>query len=305
MSQGDGGSGPPLKTPVRTVGLVGRVGSEGLGELVRVVTRLAKDHDLELLPEEALRTGALADRRVLAPEEDGAPDLLLTLGGDGTLLRGASMVPRGTPVLGVNLGHLGFLTSLPADELESGLAELLEGACWLDMRATVEASVIHEKNGEGPQIWALNDLVLHKKGLARVVRLGLWIGWDGGQEEIGRFSGDGVIVATPTGSTAYSLAAGGPVVHPDVAGIIVTPICPFTLTNRPLIVPNNVTIKAYLDEKATDIVVTFDGQEGLEIGAKDVLVIEKSPYPVHLITLPGQNYFDILKAKLRWSGGRI
>ncbi len=301
MSQGDGGSGPPLKTPVRTVGLVGRVGSEGLGELVRVVTRLAKDHDLELLPEEALRTGALADRRVLAPEEDGAPDLLLTLGGDGTLLRGASMVPRGTPVLGVNLGHLGFLTSLPADELESGLAELLEGACWLDMRATVEASVIHEKNGEGPQIWALNDLVLHKKGLARVVRLGLWIGWDGGQEEIGRFSGDGVIVATPTGSTAYSLSAGGPILTPELTSLVVTPIAAHTMAMRPLVLQARGSLTIQALDRAEQLVLTADGQSAVPIGLRDRVVIRPGSERVAVVRFPGQTFFDTLRRKLNWA----
>jgi len=301
MSQGDGGSGPPLKTPVRTVGLVGRVGSEGLGELVRVVTRLAKDHDLELLPEEALRTGALADRPVLAPEEDGAPDLLLTLGGDGTLLRGASMVPRGTPVLGVNLGHLGFLTSLPADELESGLAELLEGACWLDMRATVEASVIHEKNGEGPQIWALNDLVLHKKGLARVVRLGLWIGWDGGQEEIGRFSGDGVIVATPTGSTAYSLSAGGPILTPELTSLVVTPIAAHTMAMRPLVLQARGSLTIQALDRAEQLVLTADGQSAVPIGLRDRVVIRPGSERVAVVRFPGQTFFDTLRRKLNWA----
>ncbi len=116
---------------------------------------------------------------------------------------------------------------------------------------------------------------------------------------------DGLIVSTPTGSTAYSLAAGGPVIHPDVSGIIMTPICPFTLTNRPLIVPDSSTIKIKLSPKSSDIMLTFDGQEGLEINCKDTIIVEKSPYPVHMITIPGQHYYDVLKAKLKWSGSRI
>jgi NAD+ kinase len=118
------------------------------------------------------------------------------------------------------------------------------------------------------------------------------------------YRADGLIVATPTGSTAYSLAAGGPVIHPAVPAIIMTPICPFTLTNRPLIIPDSSHIKIRLEKGSSDIMLTFDGQQGLEIDAKDTLIVRKSPHPIHLITEPKQRYYDVLKAKLRWSGGR-
>jgi NAD+ kinase len=114
-----------------------------------------------------------------------------------------------------------------------------------------------------------------------------------------------LIVATPTGSTAYSLAAGGPIVHPEVPGIIMTPICPFTLTNRPLIVPDSACIEIRLAKKSSDIMLTFDGQAGFEINQDHTIVIRKGPYPVNMITMPKQNYFDVLKTKLRWSGGRV
>ena len=114
-----------------------------------------------------------------------------------------------------------------------------------------------------------------------------------------------MIVSTPTGSTAYSLAAGGPIVHPAVPGIIMTPICPFTLTNRPLIAPDSVSIKIRIDKKSSDIRITFDGQLGMEIDARDTIIIRKGAFPVNLITLPDQDYFDVLKAKLNWSGSRV
>ena len=147
----------------------------------------------------------------------------------------------------------------------------------------------------------LNDIVINRGALARLANIETYIN----DQYLTTFKADGLIVATPTGSTAYSLGAGGPVVHPDVPGIIITPICAFTLTNRPLIIPDSIKIKLKLDKKATDIMLTFDGQEGLEINYQDEILITKSPHPVNMITLPGQNYFDILKAKLRWSGGRI
>jgi len=119
------------------------------------------------------------------------------------------------------------------------------------------------------------------------------------------FRADGLIIATPTGSTAYSLAAGGPVIHPAVPGILITPICPFTLTNRPLIVPDTTSIRISMGEKTEDVMLTVDGQLGLEIDERDTIIVEKHDQPVRLIKIPGQHYFDVLKEKLRWSGGRL
>jgi NAD+ kinase len=119
------------------------------------------------------------------------------------------------------------------------------------------------------------------------------------------FRADGLIVSTPTGSTAYSLAAGGPVIHPEVPGIIMTPICPFTLTNRPLVIPDRAIIKMSLERDSSNMILTLDGQAGMEINHRDRILIQKSPHPVHMIKVPGIEYFDILKAKLSWSGGRV
>ena len=146
----------------------------------------------------------------------------------------------------------------------------------------------------------LNDVVINRGALARLAHIETYIN----DLYLTTYSADGLIVATPTGSTAYSLAAGGPVIHPAVPAIILTPICPFTLTNRPLIVPESANIKIRLAKGASDIVLTFDGQKGLEINDQDEIVIQKGPHPIHLITLPERQYFDILKNKLKWSGGR-
>ena len=147
----------------------------------------------------------------------------------------------------------------------------------------------------------LNDLVINKGALARLATIKTSID----DNYLTTYRADGLIISTPTGSTAYSLAAGGPIIHPQVAGILMTPICPFTLTNRPLIVPESVSIKIELDKGARDILLTFDGQSGLEIDARDTIFVQKGPHPVHIVAMPGQNYFDVLKAKLRWSGGRV
>ncbi len=146
----------------------------------------------------------------------------------------------------------------------------------------------------------LNDVVINKGALARLALIKTLID----DRYLTNYRADGLIVATPTGSTAYNLAAGGPIVHPAVAGILITPICPFTLTNRPLIVPDAVTIKIQLAEKSADIMLTFDGQVGLPINEEHSIIIKKAASPVNMITLPERSFFDVLRTKLRWSGSR-
>ena len=147
----------------------------------------------------------------------------------------------------------------------------------------------------------LNDVVINRGALARLASIDTYIN----SLYLTTYRADGLIVATPTGSTAYSLAAGGPVIHPSVPAIIMTPICPFTLTNRPLIIPDSSAVNINLEKGSSDIILTFDGQEGLEINDRDTISVTKSPHPINMITVPDQDYFDVLKAKLRWSGGRV
>ncbi len=144
----------------------------------------------------------------------------------------------------------------------------------------------------------LNDVVINKGALARLARIDTYID----DHYLTTYSADGLIIATPTGSTAYSLAAGGPVIHPEVPGIIITPICPHTLTNRPLILPEDVSMKIKLEKGSSDMMLTFDGQVGLEINGHDEILVEKARQPINIMRIPGLQYFDILKAKLRWSG---
>jgi NAD+ kinase len=279
---------------------VGRARTPEVREAAEEIVRFARDHDLEVFPEEELGHGSLEGASPLEELEEG-PDLLLTLGGDGTLLRGARMVPHRTPILGVNLGHLGFLTSLADDELVRGLERVLAGEAWLDLRTTLDGIVVREEDGEGGRTWALNDLVLHKGGVARVVRLDLSTGWDGGREEIGQFSGDGVVIATPTGSTAYSLSAGGPILAPDMSSVIVTPISPHTFAMRPLVLPARGTLTIRAVDRADDLVLTADGQTTLHLAAGDRLEVRPSEDRVALVRFPGQTFFDTLRRKLNWA----
>jgi NAD+ kinase len=229
-------------------------------------------------------------------------DLLLTLGGDGTLLRGVRTVANeGIPVLGVNLGRLGFLTAITIPTLESGLEQALAGDAVMDHRFTLGGEIIHADGTAGPKLWALNDIVLHKGGVARVVRLDLVVGRGEDREEVGSFTGDGVIVATSTGSTAYSLSAGGPVVAPSMDCLIVIPISPHTMAMRPLVLPDHVLLTIQAVDRGEDLVVTVDGQSAFTLNPGDRVQVEKGRRKVSLVRLRGQTYFDTLRNVLNWA----
>jgi NAD+ kinase len=227
-------------------------------------------------------------------------DLLITLGGDGTLLRGGRLVAgRDVPVLGVNLGFLGFLTSIAPDELEQALARVLAGNYWLDVRFTLEARVLDVagNGGDIPYI-ALNDAVLHKGGFARVIRLAVYVGEE--EEEIGTYSADGIIISTPTGSTAYSLSANGPIVVPSVDCILATPICPHSLVIRPLVLPSNKEIRVQVLSDSTDLMLTVDGQDGEPLKAGSTLLVRKGTATVPLVRFDGDSFFSTMRRKLHW-----
>jgi len=204
------------------------------------------------------------------------------------------------PVLGIKFGEIGFLAETAAKNLISAAEKILNDEYTISRRMRLDVRVVRDGETIVSDI-VLNDIVINRGALARLANIETYIN----DHYLTTFKADGLIVATPTGSTAYSLGAGGPVVHPDVPGIIITPICAFTLTNRPLIIPDSITIRLKLEKKAADIMLTFDGQEGLDITHKDTIIVQKAPHPLSMITLTGQHYFDVLKAKLRWSGGRV
>ncbi|MBF0303324.1 MAG: NAD(+)/NADH kinase [Desulfamplus sp.] len=225
---------------------------------------------------------------------------IVVLGGDGTFLSAARLTrTRDIPLMGVKFGEVGFLAETLEGKLYKALEALLEGKFYIEERMRLKVCVIRE-NGESSTASVLNDLVLNRGALSRLAYSAVYLNGS----YLTTFKADGLIVATPTGSTAYSLAAGGPVIHPTVPGIILTPICPFTLTNRPLIIPDNTEIEIQLEGDASDIVLTFDGQEGLTVDSKDRIVITKGQYPVKMISFSKDNYYNVLKARLLWSGGR-
>ena len=227
-------------------------------------------------------------------------DCIFVLGGDGTFLSAVRWIgDQDIPILGIKFGEVGFLAEIAEEDLYKAAEKVLKGDFILRPRMRLSVRV-GRRNETLAQETVLNDVVINRGALARLAHIETYIN----DLYLTTYSADGLIVATPTGSTAYSLAAGGPVIHPAVPAIILTPICPFTLTNRPLIVPESANIKIRLAKGASDIVLTFDGQKGLEINDQDEIVIQKGPHPIHLITLPERQYFDILKNKLKWSGGR-
>ena len=225
---------------------------------------------------------------------------IFVLGGDGTFLSAVRWIgDQDIPILGIKFGEVGFLAEIAEESLYAAAEKVLKGDFSLKRRMRLSVKVSRQ-NEIIAQKTVLNDVVINRGALARLAHIETYID----DHYLTTYRADGLIVATPTGSTAYSLAAGGPVIHPAVPGIILTPICPFTLTNRPLMVPESANIKIRLAKGSSDIILTFDGQKGLEIDDRDEIVIQKGSHPIHLITLPDRQYFDILKNKLKWSGGR-
>jgi NAD+ kinase len=226
---------------------------------------------------------------------------VFVLGGDGTFLSAVRWIgDREIPLLGVKFGDLGFLAEITEENLFEAADRVLNGDFRISRRMRLEVHV-NRKGRPLVRETVLNDIVINRGALARLANIITHI--DG--HYLTTFRADGLIIATPTGSTAYSLAAGGPVIHPKVPGLIITPICPFTLTNRPLIVPDDAEITLRLDKGSSDIVLTLDGQKGLDVTEKDVITVRRSSHPLNLLLLPDRHYFDVLKAKLRWSGGRV
>jgi len=226
-------------------------------------------------------------------------DMVLVLGGDGTLLGMADRIGEAglvIPILGVNFGSLGFLTEVILPELYPSLEAAVSGRARIEERLMLQAMTLRGGQAFARHI-ALNDVVVAKTARARLVDLSVWVG----DEFLTRVKGDGVIVATPTGSTAYNLAAGGPIMHPAVEGLVVTPIAPHTLTNRPIVIPSSSTVRVQPEIQDRDeVFVTFDGQAGHELQAGDQVTVCRAPTPLRLIRPSTRSYFEVLREKLKW-----
>ena len=223
-------------------------------------------------------------------------DLILVLGGDGTMISTARMIgDYEVPVLGVNYGGLGSLAEFRIEELYLGLESILSGNYRLDRRVMLHVDL---ERGESPIAVnrVLNDVVINKSALARIVEIDVFLN----QLFVNSFRADGLIISTPTGSTAYNLSAGGPVIFPSMNAIVITPICPFTLSNRPIVVPDDAIIELRLKTDQEEVALTLDGQVGFPLKVNDRVVIRKSNTTFNLIQPSNRNYFDVLRDKLRW-----
>ena len=277
------------------LGVIGHRGYRGLPELLDTLHRLAPTLDLQLSFEDKLHDAA--GGKLLQSADD--IDALLTLGGDGTLLRGARLIDgRDIPILGVNLGRLGFLTSCGSDDLETALENFARGNYSADPRMVLSAVATDGAGTQKHQWRALNDVALHKGGFARVVRLKVSIDGDA----IGTYAADGIVISTPTGSTAYSLSAGGPVVVPTVESIIITPISAHTLAIRPLVIPPDAVVTIEAADSPTELLVTVDGQVGTQLVQNEQLTVRRAEKPVRIVRFPGTTFFERLRVKLGWGG---
>ncbi len=225
-------------------------------------------------------------------------ELIIVLGGDGTLLKVVRIAhSHGVPILGVNLGSLGFLTETTLENLYPTLQSALNGECKIEHRMLLNASLWRE--GKKIQDFnVLNDIVINKGALARIVNLTVLVN----DQPMTSYRADGLIIATPTGSTAYSLSAGGPIIHPSMQALVLSPICPFDLTNRPIVVPDTSKIKVELAKRHEDedVRITLDGQMGCDMKSGDILAAEKARISVKLVQAPGKNYYQTLRKKLHW-----
>lgn len=278
------------------VGVIGHSGYDELPEILKGLLGLAPRLGLELEFEREMHEVAGAGTRLEDPQ---SIDALITLGGDGTLLRGARLIDgAAVPILGVNLGRLGFLTTCGTDHVDDALRLLASKNYVAEARMALHAVAVDGKGASRQEWRALNDFVVHKGGFARVVRVGIKV--DG--ESIGTYAADGVIVSTPTGSTAYSLSAGGPVVVPTVESILLTPISAHALGVRPLVVPAEAEVAIDTSQSSEALMVTVDGQVGTELVPGEMLVVRRAANPVHIIRLPGTSFFERMRAKLGWGG---
>ena len=281
----------------RNIGIISRPRRSNLSEVVPPLLSWLEDRGIHVAYDQETATSLAEPSEGRSREQvAAASDLLLVLGGDGTLLAAARVAaPRGIPILPINMGSLGFLTSFMLEELYPALEDILAGRLTISERV-----MLHAELQRGDKILdkqtVLNEAVINKGALARMIELELSIDKD----FVCRYRADGLIVASPTGSTAYSLSAGGPIVHPSVESFIITPICPHTLSDRPVVVGDTSIIEVKLSAGTESVFLTLDGQKGIPLQATDRVRISRAQQLLKLIQTPNKSYFEILRNKLKW-----
>lgn len=287
---------------MKRIGIITKQNKPEALPIVRNLVEWLQPKEIEVFMEEGMVKQfypPLAGAHLNSVEREDIPtkaEMIIVLGGDGTLLSVARLVgDHDVPILGVNLGGLGFLTEITLEELYRVLEKVVQGDFITDERVVLNASVI--RRGERmAEFIVLNDAVINKGALARIIDLETTING----EYLTTFKSDGLILSTPTGSTAYNLSAGGPIVYPSLHCIIITPICPHTLTNRPIMIPDDVEIRATLKTKQQEVILTLDGQQGFTLEFEDVVEVKKAEGRIYLIKSPYRHYFEVLREKLKW-----
>ena len=282
---------------MKRIGIIAKPDAPHARQVLQELTTLLHGQGIHVLVDQ--ETGAFCPpgvEEVPKPELPGRVDLLMVLGGDGTLLGAARLVGGlGVPILGVNLGGLGFLTATPQEDLALALEALFQRRYVLEERMMLTAQIRRQGTRLGESL-ALNDVVLTKGTMGRIINLGVQV--DG--QFVTSYRGDGLIVSTPTGSTAYSLAAMGPIVFPTLEALILTPISPHTLTNRPIVLPATARVEVDLHADGQAVTLMLDGQVGYPLEGKDVVEVQRAEARLKLVRFPQPDYFHVLRTKLKW-----
>jgi NAD+ kinase len=283
--------------PIRRIGITSKPKKAEIRKIVPPLMQWLRDREIEVfIDRETAATLELSEKCSTRNEIPAQVDLIVVLGGDGTLLATArALNRRPVPLLAVNLGGLGFLTVTTEEELYPTLEKVLSGDFRTDPRVQIEAEVVRSDEVISSFL-ALNDVVLNKGAIARILDFDVWV--DG--KFVSTFKSDGLIVCTPTGSTAYSLAAGGPIVVASVEAFIMTPICAHTLSNRPIVLPDSVDVEIAVKSHRESVYLTVDGQVGIAVRSDDIVRIKKAGSCVEMVQPEHKNYFEVLRQKLKW-----
>ncbi|MBI5287277.1 MAG: NAD(+)/NADH kinase, partial [Deltaproteobacteria bacterium] len=278
---------------MKRIGIIAKLNKPEALKIAREVAEWLAARGVEVFVEEELGRMIGYQKACFRDKLPDLIDLLLVLGGDGTMLSAARLVGgKGIPILGVNLGGLGFLTEVTVGEMYAVLEDVVKDRFETEERMMLSVE-LQRVSGEGSHYMVLNDVVV-KGTLARLISLETSIN----KEYVTTYRADGLIVATPTGSTAYSLSAGGPILYPTIHSIIVAPICPFNLTNRPVVIPDWMSVEMRLKTQQSHVLLTLDGQIDIPIRAGDAIEVKRAEASIYLVRFPGKSYFDILRARL-------
>jgi NAD+ kinase len=283
--------------PIRRIGITSKPKKAEIRKIVPPLMQWLREREIEVfIDRETAATLELSEKCSTRNEIPGQVDMIVVLGGDGTLLATArALNRRPVPLLAVNLGGLGFLTVITEEELYPTLEKVLSGDFRTDQRVQIEAEVVRSDEVISSFL-ALNDVVLNKGAIARILDFDVWVNG----KFVSTYKSDGLIVCTPTGSTAYSLAAGGPIVVPSVEAFIMTPICAHTLSNRPIVLPDSAEVEVAVKSHRESVYLTVDGQVGIAVRSEDMVRIKKAGSCVELVQPEHKNYFEILRQKLKW-----